>query len=236
MTKPNTKTSPFQSVHEKLGARFGPFHGWLLPEHYGDPETERRALSEGSAAFDLSSFGRLSLAGDPDGQSLADLVNGAALPDVGRWASVTLDDPAGRALSVRIARLPKALLILTRPTDRHAVHHLIAGRARHAGGRLTDVTEKTGMLAVYGPRAYESVTTILPFDPGPIEPGAVLEISQMMISVTVLRGSWLDLDGIELICPAGLAPLAAGAIAKYHERQGIVPAGMHCLGQAMQLG
>ncbi len=236
MKKPNTKTSPFQSVHEKLGARFGPFHGWLLPEHYGDPETERRALSEGSAAFDLSSFGRLSLAGDVEGQSLMDLLDGAALPDLGRWTSITLEAPSGRVVSVRIARLPKALLILTRPTDRHAVHHLIAGRARRAGGRLTDVTEKTGMLAVYGPRAYESVTTILPFDPGPIEPGAVLEISQMMISVTVLRGSWLDLDGIELICPASLAPLAAGAIAKYHQRQGIVPAGMHCLGRAMQLG
>ena len=229
------KTSPFQAVHQRLGAQFGPYDGWSLPEHYGDPGAETRALSDGCAAFDLSSFGRLSLAGDPDARTLTDLLDLAALPETGQWAAVDFNGPDESTFSVRIARTAKSLLVLTRPADRHSVADLLASRAHPNATKLTDVTEKTGMLGVYGPRAYQAVTAILPFDLGPVEPGGILEISQMIFSVTVLRGSWLGLDGLELICPASLAPLAAGAIAKYHQRQGIVPAGMQCLAQAMNL-
>ena len=58
-------------------------------------------------------------------------------------------------------------------------------------------------------------------------------MSFFMISITIIRGAWTDDDGIELICPASAAPLAAGAVAKYHARENITPAGMDCLLDAM---
>ena len=54
-----------------------------------------------------------------------------------------------------------------------------------------------------------------------------------MISVTIIRSGWLGIDGIELLCPASVAPMAAGAITRYRDRYNIIPAGMDCLQTAM---
>lgn len=57
--------------------------------------------------------------------------------------------------------------------------------------------------------------------------------SFFMISVTIIRGSWAGVDGIELLCPVSAASLAAGAVAKYRDRENIVSAGADCLNAAM---
>jgi hypothetical protein len=54
-----------------------------------------------------------------------------------------------------------------------------------------------------------------------------------MISVTILRGGWLATDGLELLCPASVAPMTARVFTKYRERANITPAGMDCLKRAM---
>ena len=38
------RPSPFQVVHEKMGARFAEYDGWRLPKDYGDTAAERQAL------------------------------------------------------------------------------------------------------------------------------------------------------------------------------------------------
>jgi glycine cleavage system aminomethyltransferase T len=64
---------------------------------------------------------------------------------------------------------------------------------------------------------------------GQMQTGQVQQISFFMISVTVIRDSWTGSDGIEMIVPSMAAPIAAGAIHKYKEKEGIVPAGMEVL-------
>jgi len=56
-----------------------------------------------------------------------------------------------------------------------------------------------------------------------------------MIPLTMIRGSWLGGDGVELICPVSAAGLAAGAISKYRDKANITPSGMECLADAMIL-
>lgn len=94
---------------------------------------------------------------------------------------------------------------------------------------LTDLTDRTGLLALYGPKAVESVAPLLPLDLDSLPRRGMMKLSFFMMNLIVFRGSWLDGDGLELICPASAAPLAGGAIAKYHEKQNIRPAGMACL-------
>jgi len=227
-------SSPFETVHERMGANFAEYNGWRLPKDFGDPAAERTALENGCAAFDLSSFGRIAVKGDSAEQSLRDVMdNQTPLPADGKWVWTAPNTVDKR---LRIGRVKGGFLVLTPPKQRQEVLAAIQKNAneKHLTGlSIADLTEKTAMLGIYGPRAAEAVNNILPFDISAIEPTTITVMSFFMISITIIRGAWTDADGIELICPASAAPLAAGAVAKYHERENITPAGMDCLVDAM---
>ncbi|MBN1125951.1 MAG: hypothetical protein JXA82_13160 [Sedimentisphaerales bacterium] len=230
------QSSPFESLHTQLGACFGEFDQWRLPQHYGDSAVEKQALQAGCAAFDLSSFGRIQVRGPDADKAVGSVIGANTLPDIGLWSMATYNDnQTADNYPIRIAATEKGFLLLTRPADRKALQQRLDQEANSSGWnvKFVDLTEKTGMLGIYGPNAYTAIDSILPFDLSGLEPGSVTEMTYVMITVTVLRGSWLNIDGLELICPASVAPMAAGAIVKYHQRQGIVPAGMLCLQEAM---
>ncbi len=220
------KSSPFEGIHKQLGARFAEYDGWRLPQDYGDPAAERTALSTASAAFDLCSFGRFSIPASGAAGLTGLLAGGALLPEDGTWLQFQFNGMG----SVRIARIRNQYLLLSLPEHRQEVLE----RTQQARIATVDVTDKTGMLGVYGPDAFRAISKIVPLDLSDLVPGSAVSHSFFMITVTALRGSWLDIDGLELICPASAAGLAAGAIAKYHKQQNIVPAGMDCLIQALR--
>ena len=213
-----------------MGANFAEYDGWSLPKDFGDPAAERAALENGCAAFDLSSFGRIAVKGDGAEQAVGDVVgNQTPLPADGKWlwAAPTADNKR-----LRIGRVKGGYLVLTPPQQRQEVLAAVQKNANEkqlTGLSIADLTEKTAMLGIYGPQAAEAVNNILPFDISAIEPTTITIMSFFMISVTIIRGAWTGTDGIELICPASAAPLAAGAVAKYHARENITPAGMDCL-------
>ncbi len=55
---------PLHNRHQDKGAQFAVFGTWELPEHYGDPQREYRAVRENVALADLSHQGTLLLTGD----------------------------------------------------------------------------------------------------------------------------------------------------------------------------
>jgi len=223
-------SSPLESVHKRMGANFSEYDGWSLPKDFGDPSAERAALENGCAAFDLSSFGRIAVKGNGADQVAKEVVGDPALPPAeGRWVWVGSGD--GRRL--RLGRVKGGWLVLTPPARRQEILTAVESIAGERQLSIADLTEKTAMLGIYGPRAVEAVDNILPLDISTVEPASIRVMSFFMISVTIIRGAWTGGDGIELICPASAAPMAAGAVAKYHERQNITPAGMDCLIDAM---
>jgi len=222
-------TSPFEKVHERMGAAFAEYDGWRLPKDFGEPAAERAALEGGCAAFDLSSFGRISVKGE-GAESLIKAISGGETPWDGRWVWSASHD-VGR---LRIACSRGSYLVLTPPSEKQAILERIRTMSAPAGPDVADMTENTAMLGVYGPESLGAVTRILPFDLSGLELGGVRAMSLLMIHVTILRGSWTEGDGVEIICPAQAAPLAGGAVAKYQQRERIVPAGMDCLMAAMR--
>ncbi len=227
-------SSPFEAVHERVGANFAEYDGWRLPKDFGDPAAERAALENGCAAFDLSSFGRIAIKGDGAEQAVGDLVgNQTPLPADGQWVWAKLTAANKR---LRIGRVKGGYLVLTPPQQRQEVLAAVQSSAKEkqlTGLSIADLTEKTAMLGIYGPRAVEALNNILPFNVSAVEPDSITVMSFFMISITIIRGAWTGGDGTELICPASAAPMAAGAVAKYHARENITPAGMDCLVDAM---
>jgi len=134
-----------------------------------------------------------------------------------------------------MGRINGEIFIFTPPATAEGAVEALEKTARQKGAdvSVTNLTDKTAMLGLYGPGAIASVKDVLPFDISDLESGDMKRMSFFMISFTLMRGSWLNGDGLELICPATAGPLAAGAIAKYRHKKNLTPAGMNSLLSAM---
>lgn len=226
------KSSPFEGVHSQLGANFRDYDGWSLPADFGDVEMESKALAEHCAAVDLCSFGRIMLKGGQAKEALEavfEAKSGRFLVDRWVWARMKAGE---EDILCRVARLNGDFMLLTPPGKGEAVMQKLES-VSNGSVSITDITDKTAMLGLYGPAAFESVCSVLPFSIDHMEPGDAAKMSVFMISFTLLRGSWTGGEGLELICPAAAGPMAAGAVAKYRHKHNITPAGMESLRGAM---
>jgi aminomethyltransferase len=226
--------SPFNSLHTDLRANFADYCGWSLPSDYGDTGAECAALYEHCAAFDLSAFGRIHISGQESDALVSQLLSHStdSLQDE-LWIWSTVCDSKGMFIDiVRVAQLSNGFLLLTSPNGRHHVItriKQIAHQNKYSLVKINDQTEKTGMLGIYGPNAVKAFSNISPLSIVDLQERTVKAMSLFMMSITIIRGGWLGLDGIEIFGGATACKLAAGAIEKYHKREHIVPAGMECL-------
>lgn len=224
------KTSPFDSVHRQLDANFGEYAGWSLPADFGDVAAEADAIANHCAVVDLCSFGRVQVKG-AGAKEVVEAVfseqSGKILDETWVWVKGDI----GGEVICRVVRINGEIIVVTQPEQTEIVFGALKNAAN--GATINDVTEKTAMLGLYGPTAFESMEDVLPFDIDHLDPGDVDKMSFFMISFTLMRGSWTGGDGLELICPAAAGPMAASAVAKYRHKHNITPAGMDCLKAAM---
>lgn len=222
------KTSPFEGIHRQLGANFNDFDGWVLPADFGDRAAETAAILGHCAVVDLSSFGRITIKGANVKELLERCFQerkGSFFED--RWTWGRIQTSEGPVLC-RVGRLNGEYLLLTPHAKDQVVQNALAA-AVNGSATLTNITDKTAMLGLYGPAAFESMRGVLPFSIDEMDLGDISRMSFFMMSFTMLRGSWIGGEGLELICPAAAGPMAAGAVAKYRHKHNITPAGMASL-------
>ena len=226
------QNSPFNVVHQKLNANFGVYDGWSIPADFGDVQAETKALNHSCAVVDLCSFGRIQISGKSAKETINRFFSaekGGVKPETWVWAQ-----PIGytEKTTCRIFRLNGGYTLLTQPSQTEPIHEWLQSVSSDV--TVSNITSKTAMLGLYGPKALESLSGVLPFEIDHLDTGDVEKMSFMMMSFTILRGSWLDAEGLELICPAAAGPLAASAVAKYRHKHNITPAGMDSLNQAIE--
>jgi aminomethyltransferase len=206
------------------------YHGWRLPAHYESVDIEQQALEQHCAAFDLCGFGRVSIKG-PDA---AKLLHKMGLIDIPPQASQQWNWTKHGKQLYRVAAMRNEYILFSMPG--HEVLEKVRKAAAHEklDTQITDLAEKTAFLGLYGPKAFDSMSKLLPFDIDELTPGAAIPVSFFMMNFILLRGSWLGTDGLELICPISAAGLVGASIAKYRKKYDITPAGMDCLLAAME--
>ena len=232
-----SKKSPFESVHKSMDAVFTEYHGWNMPAHYGNTESESKALNQSCTIFDLCPFTKITLKGD-QGDELLDKLTATDLTALteGKWIWAIICDKKGSLIDiVRLFRVNGQLTILASPSKSEKIIKTARQCRKQHGLKNIDIeniTDKTGMLGLYGPKALEALTTILPIDISDLQPGEIIKKSFFMIPVTIIRGSFLGCDGIEMLCSASAASLAASAVIKYKDRANISPAGTETFANA----
>ncbi len=146
--------SPLHHEHLRLGARMVPFGGWEMPVQYAGILAEHAAVRTAAGLFDISHMGRVYVAGVEDKRFLQRITTNdveALAEDQAQYSllcradGTTIDD-------VLVYRLPERFLVVVNAANRERD---LAFFRRHLLPELTvdDVTARTAMLSIQGPRA-----------------------------------------------------------------------------------
>jgi aminomethyltransferase len=210
MSDPSLQRTPLHSQHVALGAKMVPFGGWDMPVQYRGILEEHRAVRSAAGLFDVSHMGEVEIGGPGALEAVQRLVsNDASRLQVGQVQYSALTTEAGTFVDdLTVYRLADDRFMLTlnasnTPKD-------VAWIREHVGGRaeVQDVSGRTALIAVQGPRAIEILQRLTPVDLAKVAyywftSGAVLG-KKALLSRTGYTGE----DGFEVY----LAPEHAAAV------------------------
>jgi aminomethyltransferase len=215
------RRTPLYAEHEGLGARFVPYAGWRMPVQYRGVTEEHHAVRRAVGLFDVSHMGRLEVRGQ-DATALIDglITNDLSKLELGRALYTCCCNEAGGILDDLIVyRLAsdRVLVICNAANRAKITAHIAARLAEQGRGRaeLVDVSERTCLIAVQGPKALELISALgTPLElPGELSSFSIRETQVMGLSCSVARTGYTGEDGVEIVCAAeDVVPLWRGLL------------------------
>ena len=235
------QTTPLTETHRALGAKLVDFAGFEMPLTYTNLKEEHFAVRQGVGMFDVSHMGEFIVRGE----GARDLVQYVTSNDVDRLAEgqaqySCLPRPAGGIVDdLLVYRMPPNPAMGM--SGEHPAYLLVvnAGNIKKDwdwisshnsfGAEMIDISAKTALLAVQGPKATEVLQTLTDTDLSAIkyyhfERGAFAGIDNVILSATGYTGA----GGFELYFDAGHAETVWNAIMAAGKDAGLLPCGLGC--------
>jgi aminomethyltransferase len=204
--EPTVHVTPLTEAHRALGARLIEFGGWLMPVQYSSILEEHRAVRERVGLFDLSHMGELYVEGPDAGAALAAaLVSNPPSLAVGRAHYSMICAPTGGIIDDLIVyRLAETrFLVVANAGNAAVVSDTLAERLVSFKAVLDDRALATGLLAVQGPRARETLEPLTDVDLGSLRYYAIAEGTVAGIPALVARTGYTGEDGFEIFVDTG---------------------------------
>jgi aminomethyltransferase len=232
------KRTPFYEAHLKAGAKMVEYAGWEMPLLYNPPGggggimAEHEHTRTAASLFDVSHMGRLRFTGR-DAEAFLNRVctRNIAKGEVGQsMYSLVCNENGGVLDDVIVSRFEKNWFMVCNAANRGKLLKWFA--QQQAAGResvsLDDETEKTGMVAVQGPKAVGMLDELLPEPVSELQRYHFTTMRMMLIiSFQVFRSGYTGEDGAELICGLKPAEMAANYLLKHDPKESILrPAGL----------
>lgn len=153
--------SPLEDRHRELGAKLGPFGGWLMPIEYEGVLAEHEAVRERVGLFDLTHLGKVDVRGPGGlGALQAVLSNDVAGLAVGRAQyNLVLNDLGGVEEDLIVYRLSEERWFVV-PNASNT--DLVSDALRRRAGDAVEPHPDWCFLGVQGPRSLETVGTLFP--------------------------------------------------------------------------
>ncbi|MFN2543481.1 MAG: glycine cleavage system aminomethyltransferase GcvT [Actinomycetota bacterium] len=161
---PELLRTPLEEEHRALGAKLGPFAGWLMPIEYEGTLAEHRAVRERVGIFDLMHLGKVTL----EGAEALDVIQRTVTNDVSQVAtgqaqySMVLNERGGIVDDVLVYRLgEERYFIVPNAANTERVHSILL---EEAGSSPVDIVLHADwcFLAVQGPMSLEVVGGLFP--------------------------------------------------------------------------
>jgi glycine cleavage system T protein (aminomethyltransferase) len=162
MSDPDLRHSPLEDVHRQLGAKLGPFGGWLMPIEYAGTLSEHRAVRERAGVFDLSHLGKIDVTGPGAFDALQSLLtNDLRKVEVGRSQyHHLLNDRGGVEEDLFVYRLGEDRWFLVPNASNKDM--VVAALRGAAGPDAVIDHDDWCFLAVQGPRSHGVVAKLWP--------------------------------------------------------------------------
>jgi aminomethyltransferase len=154
------RRTPLYERHLALGARMVPFAGWTMPVQYAGIINEHRAVRNQAGLFDLGHMGQVDVSG-PDALPFLQFVTtndvSSLAPGEAHY-SLLPNEQGGVVDDIIIYRNPDGdgyMVVINaanRDKDVSWLQRQVAVR-RDLGVAVTDISDRTGMIAIQGPAA-----------------------------------------------------------------------------------
>lgn len=228
--RPLLRTSLFNE-HKELGARLVPFSGWEMPVQYKKGLVEEhRAVRTAAGLFDVSHMGELVLSGE-HAESVIDylvtndikkLVDGQAMYTcVCNEQGTILDD----LIVYRIAK-DDFLIVCNAGNHEKMAAHFRKAAENHC--EFEDVSSKTALIALQGPRAME-ILALAGKDAAACNDLPHFHFRDAIVAnvqTTVARTGYTGEDGVEIFCAWDDAPALWRTLLDLGRPLGLEPCGL----------
>jgi aminomethyltransferase len=223
------KNTALTDTHIKLGAKMVPFAGYNMPVQYNGINAEHETVRKAVGVFDVSHMGEFILKGD----KALDLIQKVSSNDASKLYdgkvqySCLPNNDGGIVDDLLVYRLDdKTYMLVVNASNIEKDWNWIS-QHNNFGVDMKDISDRTSLLAVQGPKAAEALQSLTDTDLGSMEyytfkKGKFAGIDNVVISATGYTGA----GGFELYVDNDHAQQLWDAVFKAGEPFGIKPIGL----------
>ncbi len=223
------KKTALTDIHIKTGAKMVPFAGYNMPVQYSGIVAEHETVRKAVGVFDVSHMGEFIL----KGEKALDLIQKVSSNDASKLHdgkvqySCLPNENGGIVDDLLVYRLDeKTYMLVVNASNIDKDWNWIS---KYNGGdvQMTDISDRTSLLAVQGPKAIEALQSLTDVDLASMEyytfkRSTFANVENVIISATGYTGA----GGFELYFDNRHAPHLWEAIFKAGEPFGIKPIGL----------
>ena len=210
--------SPLHQFHIDHGAQMVEYAGWEMPIRYAGIREEHEQTRTSGSVFDVSHMGRLSV----KGLHAKRLLERACSRRIGTMQqgqcrySLMCNETGGVLDDVIVMRQDEdEFLVVVNAANREkiVVHLRSIIAERELSVKFEDRTEKTAMIAVQGPKVMELIAGVSSEIPT-LKRYRFTVKNLMIMKLIVSRTGYTGENGVEVILPANMVPMAMKLLMK----------------------
>lgn len=233
----NAPQTPLQQTvlhaeHKALGGRLVPFAGYEMPVQYAGVVKEHQAVRTAAGLFDVCHMGELVLSGEYAGHVVDYLVtNDCSRLQDGQALYTCCCNEDGKVLDDLIVykAARDRFLIVCNASNREKIVGVFKKAAENHCD-FEDVSDKTALLALQGPKAFEILARCGGDGPNfsHLRPFSFTDGVLCNVRATVARTGYTGEDGVEIFCDVADAPSLWRQLLEIGREFGIEPCGLAC--------
>jgi aminomethyltransferase len=223
------KTTALTEKHIGLGAKMVPFAGYNMPVQYAGINAEHETVRKGVGVFDVSHMGEFIL----KGEKAIDLIQRVTSNDASKLYdgkvqySCLPNENGGIVDDLLVYRLDEKTYMLVVNASNIEKDWNWISKFNSEGVEMKDISDRTSLLAVQGPKAAEALQSLTDIDLGTMEyytfkKGKFAGVDNVVVSATGYTGA----GGFEIYVENSNAEHVWDAVFKAGEPYGIKPIGL----------